>query len=187
LLQDSYLRDYLLKAMPGENTAASIPATIFTFEKLGIVYRNAPIALDAMKPIIKMLIADAPKEGDDDSNYNIITQQLGETLARFRLYYSEQVDNFLEDTNAPDKLRQIMRATVVEEDLWGDYLAYRFGPLGIKTVFVPQIRETLWKVFELSLHTNSLDEWFNLSLRHLVNFIYGGQVFPTKERFDLLP
>jgi hypothetical protein len=176
---EQYRKTRDLKPMPGENTAASIPATIFTFEKLGIVYRNASIALDAMKPIIKMLVEDVPEEDEDDQNYNIITQQLGETLARFRLYYSNQVDNLLEDTNAPDKLRQIMKTTVVEEDLWGDYLAYRFGPLGLKTVFVPQIRETLWTIFELSLETNSIDEWFNLSLRHIVNFIYGGQVFPT--------
>jgi hypothetical protein len=176
---EQYRKTHNLKPMPGKDTSVSIPAIIFTFEKLGIVYRNAPIALDAMKPVIKMLNEGAPKEDEDDPNYEIITQQLGETLARFRLYYSDQVDNLLEDTNAPDKLRLIMKATVVEEDLWGDYLAYRFGPLGLKTVFVPQIRETLWKIFELSLQTNSLDKWFNLSLRHIVNFIYGGQVFPT--------
>jgi hypothetical protein len=131
-----------------------------------------------MKPIIEMLIKDSPKE--EDRNYDSIMRQLGKTLARFRLYYGDQVDNLLDDTNAPGPLKQIVQKTVVEEDLWGDYLAYRFGPLGIKTVFVPQIREILWTIFKLSLETKSMDKWFNLSLRHVVNFIYGGQVFPTK-------
>jgi hypothetical protein len=169
-----------LLPMPGVGKAPSILATIFTFGKLGIVYKNPDLALKATKPIITMLKEDTPTDAEKLNKYNKILEQLGVMLARLRLYYPDQVDYLLEDTDAPEKLKQITQVTAVEEDLWGDFLAYRFGPFGIRTVFIEPVRELLWRIFELTLEKGSLSDWLNYSFRYVINFIYGGQVFPTK-------
>ena len=94
----------------------------------------------------------------------------------------QQADNLLEDMNAPERLKHLVRSAVVEEDFWGDYLAWRFGPFGLKTVFIPQIREEMWKILELSAQETSLEKWLNLVLHRVINFVYGSEVFPSHDQ-----
>ena len=113
-----------------------------------------------------------------------IEKFLGFALARVRLYYQDYIDNFLEDSQAPDSLRLLVRSTILEEDIWGDHIIGRYGTASVKIIFVPAVRDFLWSLFEFSLHVSSLREYLGVALKSLINFVYDEQVFNLDRYLD---
>jgi hypothetical protein len=167
--------DPSLKDLRAPSLAALIPANA----EIAIIHGHVQLALRSLIPIVRMLQEKKLQEKEEDQPIlNKITKLLGIALARVRVYHRDSIDNFLEDVNAPDDLRYLVRSTTIVENLWGDYLASRYGSFGLRAIHIPQVRQLLWKVFEYSLQTKDLKGWLNLTLRELVNFVYGGRVFP---------
>jgi hypothetical protein len=184
----------------------SLPALITQIGALSIVRGYPNMALPAVVPIINMLkqvdgkvdqsdpsevvenffkklLTWLPftKRTHEDENlpetYEQIQLLLGRMLARIRLYHPAIVDNFLEDNSAPEALRYIVQSTVIDEDLWGDFLIGRWGTVGVRIVFAEPIRKLLWSIFEYSTNAKSLADWINKSIADLVNFVYGEPIF----------
>jgi hypothetical protein len=174
-----YVNKAIAKAcdpMSANLRAPSLASLIAANAEIAIIDGHAQLALQSLIPVVVML----KEKKADQKTLDKVTNLLGFALARMRLYHRDSVDNFLEDVNAPGDLRYLVRSTSIQENLWGEYLASRYGSFGLRAIHIPQVRQELWKIFEYSLKTKSLKEWLNLSLREIVNFIYNGRVFPIE-------
>ncbi len=160
-----------------KDQAPSLGSMVNSMVALAVVFEHPQLSLQAAQPIVKMLL---DKRGTPET-LTQVEDLLGVGLARIRLYHRDRVDNFLEDQNAPESLRHVVRTTVVKEDLWGDFLASRWGGYGLKIVHAAIVRDVIWELLSASTHYRSLEGWLNFCLRRIVNFIYGSNIFPLQK------
>ena len=145
---------------------------------LAVVFGYPQLSLQAAQPIVSMLLDQRGSEAVRQE----ITSHLGAALARIRLYHRDRVDNFLEDQNAPENLRHVVRTTIVQEDIWGDFLAARWGGFSLKIIHIPVVRGVIWEILNASTHYHTLESWLNFCLRRITNFVYGSDIFPIQKK-----
>jgi hypothetical protein len=96
-------------------------------------------------------------------------------LARLRLYYPDEVDDFLEEQQAPHDFRlQVQTNEPVETMgvLVGDKA--RFFVLD-DVMNSPNLLAQFMRILETAAEYKNARSWFDYFLREVINLIYGGE------------
>ncbi len=98
-------------------------------------------------------------------------------LARLRLFYPNEVDNFLNAEAAPEDFRLQVRTSEVSETI-GDLIGIRawhfFRDAALNT---PTLRNILMRVVERAADCRNARQWTDYAVREVVNLMYGSEVF----------
>lgn len=103
-------------------------------------------------------------------------------LSRLRIYYPNEVEDFLEEQQASEEFRLQVRTREPIEKV-GDLIAKRPWYFIRDRVLLGslELRSELIDIFEKAADYKKTQAWGNYVIRHLVNLIYGGQVLrPSK-------
>jgi len=112
------------------------------------------------------------KSGDDEINHNIQG-----FLSRLRIYYPDEVEDFLEEQQAPQEFRFQVRTHEPVEKV-GDLIAKRPWVFARDGVLLgsSELRSQLQLLFEKAAECKDTKAWMEYNMRLLVNLIYGDQV-----------
>jgi hypothetical protein len=111
-----------------------------------------------------------------------ITHMIQAFLSRLRVYYPDEVDDFLEEQQAPDDFRLQVRTNEPVERV-GDLMGKRAWSFAVDGVLLgsPELRSQLIGFFEKAAECKDPRGWMDYMLRRLINLIYGGQVLHQSE------
>ena len=103
-------------------------------------------------------------------------------LARLRIRYPDEVDNFLEEQKAPEEIRLQVRTNEPVERV-GDLIGKRSWFFLRDDIMLGsvELRSQLQAILEKAADSKDVKAWMNYNIRFLVNVIYGEQVLrPAK-------
>ena len=105
-----------------------------------------------------------------------ITDMIQAFLSRLRLYYPNQVEDFLEEQQASNDFRLQVRTHEPSEKV-GDLIGLRAWYFARDSALLgpAERRAQLKTFFEKAAECKDTRAWMNYVIRHLVNLIYGGQ------------
>lgn len=130
---------------------------------VGIELQKPLIALDALRLFFK----------SDNAEIDRMIQFF---LARLRVRYPDEVDDFLEEQQAPDDFRlQVQTNEPVETigELIGQNAWYFLrDEILLKS---PALRSQVIQVFDKAADCKNLRTWLNYFIRQIINVIYGGE------------
>ncbi len=122
-----------------------------------------------------------------DIQESSVREAIIELLARVRVYYPNEVDDFLERNNLEESFITAVHTRVASETI-GDLLDYRalifWEEAILNSESVELWRELIWLFGSLS-ECHSLEQWFTNLSKVVINEIYGDAVFtdiPVRER-----
>ncbi len=106
-----------------------------------------------------------------------ITHMIQAFLSRLRIYYPDEVDDFLEEQQALDEFRLQVRTNEPAEKV-GDLVGKRSWFFIRDSVLLgsSELRSQLIVLFEKAAECKDMQAWVEYIIRQLVNLIYGGQV-----------
>ena len=106
-----------------------------------------------------------------------IDQMIMTFLARLRVYYADEVDDFLEEQHAPDDFRLQVRTNEPVERV-GDLVGQRSLFFIRDSVLLgsAELRSQLQLLFGAAADCKNTRMWMSFMIRHVVNLMYGGQV-----------
>ncbi len=129
------------------------------------------IALDALElffqPIMKA------HSGNENAE---IRQLIQFFLARLRVHYPDEVEDFLEEQDAPEEFRLQVRTHEPPETV-GELIGLRSWFFLRDSVLLgsPQLRSLFIHLLEKAADCKNAHEWIEYFIRHAVNVIYGGE------------
>jgi hypothetical protein len=108
-----------------------------------------------------------------------IRESIIEVLARTRIYYPDQVDDFMELNNLDEQFTMAVRTHAPSETI-GDLLDLR-GLIFWEEAIVMGGSSELWRKLEWLFgqlpNCRSFSQWLTILLKVAVNQVYGGSVF----------
>ncbi|MCL4278227.1 MAG: hypothetical protein KJZ60_00850, partial [Ignavibacteriaceae bacterium] len=117
-------------------------------------------------------------------SYNIkdaqVTESIAKLLRRGRIYYPEEVEDFLSEADVPLEIRNEVQMQGTSErlhDLWS-YQALTFFEDTILFSRKSNSARTLYWLFNRATECRDLSEWLILFFKGVINLLYGGPVFP---------
>jgi len=139
------------------------------FPQLGLDFQEPGASLAALELFFK--IGDAQ-----------INQMIQVYLSRLRIYYPDEVDDFLEEQQAPDAFRLQVRTNEPVERV-GELIGMRawYSIRDSLLLGPPALRSQLIELFEKATDCQDTRAWMDYILRRLVNLIYGSQVLRLSE------
>jgi hypothetical protein len=137
--------------------------------QVGIEEQEPRAALEALEVFFK--------SGNDQIN-----QMIQAFLSRLRIHFPDEVDDFLEEQQAPDKFRLQVRTKEPVERV-GDLIGKRpwFFLRDDILLGSATLRSQLQLLFEKAADCKNTKAWMEYNIRLLVNVIYGGQVLRQSE------
>ncbi len=98
-------------------------------------------------------------------------------LARLRVYYPDQVDDFLEEHQAPQDFRLAVRTNEPAETM-GDLIGDKsWNYISTELIAGPQVmRDHLIGVLDSALRCKNMRQWVDYIVREVVNVVYGEEV-----------
>jgi hypothetical protein len=114
----------------------------------------------------------APLKKDDKS----ILEFIVEFLAHLRIRYPDEVDDFLEEQQAPEAFRLQVRTSEPAETI-GELIGQKAWYFVRDEVILnsPELRSQLIEVFDKAADYKNLRAWLDYFIRRIVNHIYGGE------------
>ena len=108
------------------------------------------------------------------SNHGI-RQVMQAFLARLRLYYPDEVDDFLEEQQAPHDFRLQVQTNEPTETI-GAMIGDKARFFVIDDVMKsPELLAQFMRILETAADSKNTRAWFNYFLREIINVIYGGE------------
>jgi hypothetical protein len=106
-----------------------------------------------------------------------IEQMLQSLLVRLRVHYPDEVDNFLEEQEAPAEFRLQVQTSESTETI-GELILNRIGYFGRDIVILgsPKLREQLMRILEKAADCNNAKEWLHDVFQELINIVYGEEI-----------
>ncbi len=168
-VRSAWPETYIQAALSRNDEAFFHEIFISELPVVGIEWRKPHIALDTVALFFKDIM-QTPSESN-----NKIQQLMQAFLARLRLYYPDEVDDFLEEQQAPHDFRlQVQTNEPVETigEMVGDKARY----FVLDDVFnSPGLLAQFMRIFEKAADSKNLRTWLNYFLREIINVIYGGE------------
>jgi hypothetical protein len=98
-------------------------------------------------------------------------------LSRLRVHYSDEVDDFLEEHQAPEEFRLQVRTNEPIETV-GELIGLRSWSFFRDDVIVSSstLRAKLICVLEKAADCKSAREWMDYAIREVINLAYGAEV-----------
>jgi hypothetical protein len=108
-----------------------------------------------------------------------IEQMLQSFLARLRVHYPDEVDNFLEEQEAPAEFRRQVQ-TSESTEMIGELIVNRIGYFGRDIVILESsmLRAQLMRMLAKAADCNNAKEWLHDVFRELINLVYGEEILP---------
>jgi hypothetical protein len=105
-----------------------------------------------------------------------IKQMIMEFLARLYVYYPDEVEDFLEEQQAPHEFRLQVRTSESAEKV-GDLIGKRPWYFALDGVLLGprELRSQLLLFFKRATEAKNTQAWMDFMIRRLVNVIYGGE------------
>jgi hypothetical protein len=118
------------------------------------------------------------KDTEREKNTLPIREQILNMLARFRRFAPDDVDDFMVVHELSPQLQTTVKTIEVSEEIGGDFIN---RPLGAALVDVMLNAKDLqpigqWIVAK-SVGCTSLDQWFNIAFKRVMNLAYGEDIF----------
>jgi hypothetical protein len=131
---------------------------------VGIELRRPRIALDALALFFNSHSAETE-------------QMIQSFLARLRVHYPDEVDDFLEDQETPEEFRLQVRTNELTETV-GELVGIRTWLFLRDDVIVgsPTLRAQLMRIFAKAADCKNAREWLGYMLREIVNLVYGEEI-----------
>lgn len=131
---------------------------------LGIELRLPQVALDVLELFFDQVRTDWPLK----------TQVF---LSRLRTYFPDEVDDFLQEHEAPDEFSLAVRTHQPNEGI-GQAIGTRAWRFFRDDIFLnsPQLRSEFIEILAKMADYRSLQEWADYALRRIINLIYGSEV-----------
>jgi hypothetical protein len=168
-VRSAWLETRLQAALSRNDEAFFKPLFTQELTLIGIERQKPRIALDALALFFKDIMK-TPAESNSG-----IRQLMQAFLARLRLYYPDEVDDFLEEQQAPHDFRlQVQTNEPVETMgvLVGDKA--RFFVLD-DVMNSPNLLAQFMRILETAAEYKNARSWFDYFLREVINLIYGGE------------
>jgi hypothetical protein len=108
-----------------------------------------------------------------------IKQMIQAFLSRLRIYYPDEVEDFLEEQQAPKEFRLQVRTNEPVEQV-GDLLGLRSLSFLRESILLgsSELRFELIDLFQKAADCESARAWMDYFIRKVINFIYGGEALP---------
>lgn len=123
-------------------------------------------------PKLALEAAGATLKYDDP----LIRDYLVDCLASMRLYYPQQVEDFLEEHAVPQNTRHSVRARELTGAIWTLNITPKLAAFISRAASQPSIRKFIVQLINEALDCDSLEQWLKILLRDVVNKIYGEPV-----------
>jgi len=169
-VRSDWLEALIQAALSRNDEAFFKPLFSEELTQIGIERQKPHIALDALALFFKSIM-EAPARGNHE-----IRQMMQTFLARLRLYYPDEVDDFLEEQQAPHYFRLQVQTNEPMETigmLVGDKA--RFFVLDDVLMNSPDLLAQFMRIFEKAAEYKHAREWLNYFIREIINVIYGGE------------
>jgi hypothetical protein len=110
-----------------------------------------------------------------------IDQMIESFLAHLRIYYSDEVDNFLEEQQVPEKFRLQVLTNEPPETI-GELIEDRTWYFIIDDIILdsPTLRVPMLHILHMAADCKNLREWLDYVLREIINLVYGGVALRQK-------
>jgi hypothetical protein len=133
---------------------------------VGIHKRRPEIALEAVALFFKQRNSE-------------IEQMILGFLVRLRKHYPDEVDNFLEEQEAPAEFRLQVQTSESTETI-GELILNRVGYFGRDIVILesPMLRDQLIRMLAKAADCKNAREWLHDVFRELANLVYGEEILP---------
>jgi hypothetical protein len=138
---------------------------------VGIEAQSPRIALDALELFFQRIMKAPAENGNAE-----IRQLILSFLARLRVHYPDEVEDFLEEQDAPEEFRLQVRTNEPVETV-GELIGLRSWFFLRDSVLLgsPQLRSLFIHLLEKAADCKNAHEWIEYFIRHAVNVIYGGE------------
>jgi len=138
---------------------------------IGIERKSPKAALNALTLFFKSSL-NASRERDEIN----ILQFIITFLARLRVRYPDEVDDFLEEQHASEELQLQVRTNEPTETT-GELIGQRSWYFLRDEIILksPELRSQLMHVFTRAAGCKNMKVWLNYFLREVINLIYGGE------------
>jgi hypothetical protein len=138
---------------------------------VALEWQKAQAALETLAMFFQQSLHVPLKK--DDKN---ILEFIVELLARLRIRYPDEVDDFLEEQQAPEAFRLQVRTSELAETI-GELIGQKAWYFLRDEVILnsPELRLQLIEVFEKAADCKNLRAWLDYFIRRIVNHIYGGE------------
>jgi type II secretory pathway predicted ATPase ExeA len=135
-------------------------------QELHIVGIELQKPIPALSALALFFSTDQPK----------IREYIQDFLAHLRLHYPDEVDDFLEEQQAPEAFRLQVRTNAPNESI-GALIGMRAWVF-LRSVVANSdtIRPRIMRIFDRAAACKDLREWVNYFLREVVNMAYGAEV-----------
>jgi len=132
---------------------------------VGIEMRRPRIVLDALALFFNSCNANAK-----------IGQMIQSFLARLRIFYPDEVDDFLEEQQAPEEFRLQVRTNEPIETV-GELIGIRSWNFFRDDVIVgsPTLRAQLIRVLARAAECKNARAWIDYAIREVINLVYGAE------------
>ncbi len=101
-------------------------------------------------------------------------------LARIRLYNREEVDNFLLEVDAENKILPKVLRVEPDEQVWGELFHNFYSTILIRLLQTKEIKIALVSLLKEATHQNSLNEYLNIAVKDVMNLLAGEKIFRPK-------
>jgi hypothetical protein len=108
-----------------------------------------------------------------------VRESMIKVLAQARIYYPDEVDDFIEANDVDDEFKAAVRTRVSSENI-GDLVGLRFTIFWAEAMIINGTPETWQKIiwlFEQAAECRTLEAWIVKWFKMIINEIYGGSVF----------
>ena len=142
---------------------------------VGIVRQKPRIALDALGLFFKDIMK-TPSERSQE-----LRKLMQAFLAHLRLYYPDEVDDFLEEQQAPHDFRLQVQTNEPAETIGamvGDKA--RFFVIDDVLMDSPILLAQFMRILETAAEYKNARTWFDYFFREVINLIYGGEALQAR-------
>lgn len=168
-----WFKTRIQKALSENNSAYFEELLNRELSVVAIDSRRPDIALDALELFFERVMK-APA-GNEIAEIRKLIQSF---LARLRIMYPDEVEDFLEEQDVPEEFRLQVRTNEPDETV-GALIGLRTWFFLRDSVLVgsPQLRSLFIHLLEKAADCKNVHEWIEYFIRHAINVIYGGEAF----------
>lgn len=169
-VRSTWLENILQAAFSRGDTAFFETLITHELTYAGIGRQKPRIALDALALFFKDLM-EMPAESNHGTR-----QVMQAFLAHLRLYYPDEVDDFLEEQQAPHNFRLQVQTNEPAETIGamvGDKA--RFFVIDDVLLNSPILLTQFMRILETAAEYKNAQAWFDYFFREVINLIYGGE------------
>jgi hypothetical protein len=99
------------------------------------------------------------------------------TLAKIRLYCREEVDNFLIEIDAENKLLPKVLRVEPDEQVWSELFHNIYSTILVRLLQTPEIKDALVRILRGATQQKNLDEYLKSVAKDLMNLLTGEKIF----------